>query len=200
MRLCPKCQLEISQQALFCEHCGLRFAGGDLRASGTEVTANSPSTGRAASEKGAQDKASGQAPNALGSLVALVISAVVLYFLWTNFGYLLSTSSSDAGNAASSGSPPSTHTVRYVVDGNSFTKATGSVNVTMTNSSGGTEQDTVRTPWQKEFVAHSGLIVVLSATNSYDAGYASAEVYVDGVLLQKARSMGGVASVSGIVP
>jgi hypothetical protein len=133
----------------------------------------------------------------LGSLVALVFSVAVLYFLWTNFGYLFNTSSGDGGNAASS--QPSTHTVKYVVGGDSFTKATGIVNVTMTNSSGGTEQDTVRTPWQKEFVAHSGSIVVLSVTNSYDAGYASAEVYVDGVLLQKARSRGGVASVSGIV-
>jgi hypothetical protein len=26
MRQCPKCQLELSEQALFCEHCGLHFA------------------------------------------------------------------------------------------------------------------------------------------------------------------------------
>jgi hypothetical protein len=85
------------------------------------------------------------------------------------------------------------------VDGNSFDKETGIVNITMTNSSGGTEQRMVKTPWKTEFVGHTGLIVVLSGINSYENGSVSAEIYVDGVLLQKAHSAGGVASVSGMV-
>jgi hypothetical protein len=181
MRECPKCKLQISEQALFCEHCGVRFVWHP-------------------DEEGTPSKAAVQsAPKGsrLGGLVTFLFSAVVLYYLWTNFGYLLNTSSSDAGSAASS--QQSTHTVKYTVDGNSFDKETGIVNITMTNSSGGTEQRMVKTPWKTEFVGHTGLIVVLSGINSYENGSVSAEIYVDGVLLQKAHSAGGVASVSGVV-
>src|SRR2546423_1506103 len=138
MRLCPKCQLEISEQASFCEHCGT------------------------------QSTASGHPPprgsGVLGGLVTFVVSIVLLYFLWTNFGYLLNTSSSDTGNTTSS--QPSTHKVKYMVDGHAFYKETDNImSITMTNSSGGIEQRTVHSPWKTEFSGNSGLIVSLSVSN-----------------------------------
>jgi hypothetical protein len=183
MRLCPKCQLETSDKALFCEHCGLNFASGRTIA---EDSSQSKGSGRPSPSKS----------NPLGSLLGLIFSIGILYFLWTNFGYLLSTSSNDVGATSSQ---RSTHTVKYMADGDSFTEATGIVTVTLTNSSGGTEQRMVRTPWQTEFVAPSGLILSLSVSNSYDLGYSSAQIYVDGVSVQKAHSTSGMASVSGIV-
>src|ERR1017187_1174153 len=180
MREFPKCKLQISAQALFCEHCGVRFVWHPDEEAPSKAVAQSASMG-----------------SRLGGLVTFIFSVVVLYYLWTNFGYLLNTTSSEAGSAVSS--QQTTHTVKYTVDGNSFDKETGIVNITMTNSSGGTEQRMVKTPWKTEFVGHTGLIVVLSGINSYENGSVSAEIYVDGVLLQKAHSAGGVASVSGMV-
>src|SRR5947208_15904733 len=59
MKQCQKCQLDISEQASFCERCG------------TQTKAL-----RQFSPKG----------RALGGLVTLVFSAVVVYLLWTHFG------------------------------------------------------------------------------------------------------------------
>jgi hypothetical protein len=180
LRLCPKCQSQIAEQAVFCAHCGVSVA-----------------TGRTAVENGIQHNATAPSPpkaNTGQNLAVFVVSMFILYFLWTNFGYLLDTSSSQTGYASTT-----THSVKYMVDGDSFTNvSTGFVNVTMTNSSGGTEQHTVKTPWEKEFTASNGKFLYLSGQNEYDAGHAYVKIYVDGHLLQSADSH-GVASVSGIV-
>jgi hypothetical protein len=132
--------------------------------------------------------------NAGQNLAVFAVSMFILYLLWTNFGYLLDTSSSQTGYASTA-----THSIKYMVAGDSFTNVTtGYVNVTMTNSSGGTEQHTVKTPWEKEFTASNGMFLYLSGQNEYDAGHAYVKIYVDGHLLQSADSH-GVASVSGIV-
>jgi len=180
LRLCPKCQSKIAEQAVFCEHCGVNVT-----------------TGRTAVENGIQNNAIAPSPpksNAGQNLAVFVVSMFILYLLWTNFGYLLDTSSSQTGYASTA-----THSIKYMVAGDSFTNVTtGYVNVTMTNSSGGTEQHTVKTPWEKEFTASNGMFLYLSGQNEYDAGHAYVKIYVDGHLLQSADSH-GVASVSGIV-
>ena len=164
---------------MFCERCGFNLSTRDT----------------SSSEEALRNQASAETrpkSNPLGSLLGLIFSIGILYFLWTNFGSVFT------GSPAAS--QPSTHRVKYMVDGNSFTKETGLVHVTMTNSSGGTEQRTVRTPWETEFSAQSGLIVTLSASNTYNNGYASAKIYIDGALIQQAHSPSGIASASGIVP
>ncbi len=104
---------------------------------------------------------------------------------------LSSSLSTGFGNSSS----PATHRVTYQLTGSS-----SSASITIENESGGTEQHTVAVPWTKEFRAHQGQFVYLSAQNQ-GLGRLEAIIYVDGRPIQRAETTEqyGIASASGSV-
>lgn len=87
--------------------------------------------------------------------------------------------------------------VKYAVTGTA-----GSVDITMSNASGGTEQFTKLLPWSTTFHAPSGAFLYISAQNTGDSGTVTAQILVDSKLIQESKSSGAyvIASVSELLP
>lgn len=89
-------------------------------------------------------------------------------------------------------------TVAYEVRGTARTAF-----LVYTNASGGGEQQALSIPWNKEFKVNreSRYSAYLSAQNQGDFGTVVARIYVNGDVLQQAKSSSpfGIASVSGVL-
>ena len=104
------------------------------------------------------------------------------------------------GTAATGGTnttqPPSsgTYTVLYVVSGTA-TQAS----LTYSNSQGGTAQETVNLPWQRQFSMIKGDFLYISAQNQGDTGSVTTEIRVNGVQFKSTTSSGAfvIATASG---
>lgn len=98
------------------------------------------------------------------------------------------------------------HHVIYQVEGNRNAKARtsfGSENTWVYVTANGTSRSTIRLPWKLHYYAPARTTVALSAQYQDDSpnGWLEAKIYVDGQLIQSARSSGnGTATVSGTVP
>lgn len=77
----------------------------------------------------------------------------------------------------------------------------GTVALTYTNSTGGTDQITVEVPWSLEFKVKRGTFLYLSAQKQQRAGVIEATLSIDGIAIKtaKADSEYGVASVTGSI-
>jgi hypothetical protein len=83
----------------------------------------------------------------------------------------------------------------YLVDG-----TTPIASLTYRNRTGGTEQITVRTPWEFSFEAAPGEFLYLSAQNETDSGYITCKITNkgEGVASAKSTAPYGIASCSGV--
>jgi len=91
---------------------------------------------------------------------------------------------------------PTSQPVSYRITG-----TTGSVDVTLTNASGGTEQHNIKPPYTLDFDGASGKVLYLAGQNKWDAGVVTCEILVDGKVIQSATSNTafGVVTCSGTV-
>jgi len=82
-----------------------------------------------------------------------------------------------------------------------ITGTTGSVDVTLTNASGGMEQRNVGPPYTLNFDGASGKVLYLSGQNKWDAGVVTCEILVDGQVVQTATSSApfGIATCRGSI-
>ena len=122
-------------------------------------------------------------------LVLLVVIFVVL------FSHLSGLSSQQPTRTVAP--KPITKHVIYSVSGTAR-----EASLTYRNQSGGTEQITVRLPWDLEMDLPPGRFVYLSAQKTDEAGTIHAEIWGGSGILQEANSSTafGIASVSGSVP
>ena len=90
---------------------------------------------------------------------------------------------------------PQPDTVEYKISG-----TTDSVSVTLSNASGGTEQySTVTVPYTYSYDSFPYWFMYISAQNNHDSGSVQVEVYLNGNLIESARSEGAyvIATASG---
>lgn len=126
----------------------------------------------------------------------LVIAIGVIAALWLCNTLL----GSSGGSSPSTFSPPDDEQSRFVnveyrVDGTA-----NSVDLTIENSSGNTEQrDNVALPYRQSFNVERGAFVYLSAQNNGERGTVECEIRVNGVPIETAESEGAyvIASCSG---
>ena len=92
--------------------------------------------------------------------------------------------------------PPALYTVEYKVSGSA-----SSVSLTYKNSTGGTEQKDVYTPWSTSFKCMPGNFLYLSAQNEDKTGSVTCEIWVNGILYKTSTSSGAyvIASCNGRV-
>jgi hypothetical protein len=108
-----------------------------------------------------------------------------------NFTYYLSTKP-----AAQMVSSRTGHQVQYRVDG------AYKASLTYRNATGGTDQITVKLPWELTFTGQPGQFAYLSAQNTEDWGSIECTILLDGIPVRRANANSpyGIASVSGTVP
>lgn len=121
--------------------------------------------------------------------VKLILSAIVV-----GAYALLAVGSTDGGSTTGSfGTSSEPKRVEYKVTGSAF-------DITINNSQGNTEQlSNVAGPWSRSFtVTELPFFAYVSAQNQRRSGTIVAEIYVDGVRVERARSSGEfvIASVS----
>lgn len=82
-----------------------------------------------------------------------------------------------------------------------ITGTTGNVDVTLTNASGGMEQQNIKPPYELSFTGASGQALYISGQNKWNAGVVTCEILIDGKVAQTATSNAafGVATCSGKV-
>jgi hypothetical protein len=88
----------------------------------------------------------------------------------------------------------SSHSVTYRVDGTAKFAS-----VVYENEQGGTEQETVRVPWQKDLTIPGGQFVYISAQNNLSEGGVTVSIVADGKEFKRSESYGGykIATASG---
>lgn len=86
------------------------------------------------------------------------------------------------------------HSVTYRVEGTAKFAS-----VVYRNGQGGTEQETVAVPWQKDFTIPGGQFVYISAQNELSEGGITASIVADGKEFKRSESYGGykIATASG---
>lgn len=98
------------------------------------------------------------------------------------------------------GCTPRSHTVTYRVEGSAATIA-----VSYVNSTGATEQRDVAGPWTTTFTTTSWRHVRVTAFNPTLTGTVACRLYVDGALVEAARSTGAwklasCGALAGVAP
>jgi hypothetical protein len=108
-----------------------------------------------------------------------------------NFTYFLATKP-----AAPAVTPRGGHLIQYRVDG------PWQASLTYQNATGGTDQITVKLPWELTFTGQQGQFAYLSAQNTEDWGSIECTILLDGIPVRRANANTpyGIASVSGTVP
>ncbi len=131
-------------------------------------------------------------------VIFLVVCMALFAFLF--YSYLSRQVNPSSGGTAApiAQRTPALKHAEYWVYGN----LGGSANVTYSNESGGTEQNTVRFPWILEMKVPAGRFLYLSAQKTEERGTVRAAISVEGKIVQEANSSAafGIASVSGSVP
>lgn len=134
--------------------------------------------------------------NPAGTIIfVLLIIIAVLYFITQSGG-----SSSDRSSAPSNTRAPArttTYNIVYKVTG----EVNGRASLTYENESGGTEQRTVKLPWEYKFKAERGDFLYISAQNEKDRGPIRCLITQNGASVQNASSSGAyvIAKCSGRV-
>ena len=92
---------------------------------------------------------------------------------------------------------PETHTVMYKV-----TSTSSVVELAFRNENGEEEQHTLIVPWDKQFVADSGQLVMLRVRNSQVAATVTCSIFVDGKEIAAGTDTGerALAYCDGSVP
>jgi hypothetical protein len=90
--------------------------------------------------------------------------------------------------------PTGSYTILYAVGGTA-TQAS----LTYQNSQGGTSQEKVNLPWQRQFTMVKGDFLYLSGQNEGDTGTVTTEIRVNGALFKTTTSSGAfvIATASG---
>lgn len=187
--LCPFCQEEIQDTALKCKHCGEWLS--EARPSGIGAVDDRTSIAR----EHPPLPASTVRGLTLNRVIALTVSllAIGLAVYWMNDS--MTKPSGGVGAVTTDYSP---RTVTYHVVG----EGTDSASLTYENSEGGSQQETVRLPWQKTFSVQEGDFLYISAQNQDDRGTIAVQIRVDGRDFKTSQSSGAytIATASGSCP
>jgi hypothetical protein len=102
--------------------------------------------------------------------------------------------SGGASYSATANSSPSKNYIKYRVSGDTTEAA-----LTYTNAQGGTQQEKVSLPWERDEVFPNGQSVYISAQNQKDWGAIKVEILLNSIVVKSSTSSGAyvIARASG---